>query len=120
MGQQIPALPYTMGKSQPAQGGPGQQPQTQQQQPPRTTQQKLQRLAEMSPFQGGQTGPPVQGFAPPQQPMMAGQQPAGQPAMQPSMPVQAGQPFQGSVQQPQVPAPFQQPGVQAPFQQPTI
>ena len=40
MGQQVPALPFTMGKSQPVQGGPSQQPLAPQQQP-RTMQQKL-------------------------------------------------------------------------------
>ena len=43
MGQQVPALPFTMGKSQPVQGGPGQQLLAPQQQL-RTTQQKLQQL----------------------------------------------------------------------------
>ena len=128
MGQWIPALPFTMGKSQSVQGGPSQQPLAPQQEP-RTTQQKLQRLAELSPFQGGQARPSMQGFVPPQQPLMVGQQPVGQPAQQPPMSFQAGQPVQGSgqqlmaiaPQQPNVPAPFQQqPNVQAPFQPPII
>ena len=116
MTAQPSALPFTMGQGTQSQGGLSK--------PPRTTQQKLQRLTEMSPFQG----PPMQGIDPAQQPMLAPQQPAGQPALQPPMPFQAGQLQQGSGQQPMaaapqqpiVQAPYQQPILQAPLQQPTL
>ena len=78
-------------------------------------QQKLQRLTEMSPFQG----PPMQGKVPAQRPMLMPQQLAGQPALQPPMPFQAGRLQQGSGQQLMAVAP-PQPTIQTPFQQPIL